>query len=245
MSMIIIIQLAVLLALMFAAWAVIATSRYRNEKYVGGKVLATIITSSRDVISDFVPYDGDAVWIRIEGGRIVATTPPTKLGNKKLLEKGLGETTGSGLYFFNRDSIVYRWWPRERGIMARLTSVKVPQVIWIEGHSEPLTNPKLYEMMREAQEVAMQHQGLQIPGMIATPKLITAYADQGTLLTAAAMEEQYRELQQSFVSITSRWINPMIVYIALFLALGGLVGAIVMLVMTNSKLEHLIKGLGI
>lgn len=223
---------------------VLALERYANTKKVSGKVLATIITSTGTKVEGLVPYDGKAAWVKLDGDKIVPVKPPSKIDPKKATKQAR-DLIGSGLYMFDESSLIREWWPYRSGFNKFLSSIEVRQAIWREGNPEPLTSPSYAAMIERATEIAMQNQGEQIPGMVATPKLINAYCDQALLLTAAAMEEQYRELQDAFLSVTRKWINPVVVYVGLFLGLAGLIAAIVMFLMVRGELKDIKEILGL
>lgn len=225
-------------------WLWIALARYRISRAVAGRVRCSIIRTTGKRISGFVPYDGNATWIKIKDDSIVPIEPPTRMQPKRA-SKQAQDLIGAGMYMFDDNSLIRSFWPYEHGWMRSLMSVEIAEVIWMEDNPEPITNRRLKELLDSAIEVALQHQGETLPGMTATPKLITSYCDQTTMLITAALEEQYRELQDSFVSLTKKWINPMIVYIGILLGLAGTIAAAVMMYMTSQRIAELKEALGL
>ncbi|MEO0250139.1 MAG: hypothetical protein ABIN58_11570 [candidate division WOR-3 bacterium] len=244
MSATALVAIVMLLGVAMGLWLWIAILRHRIVKETAGRIKATIIRTTGRKISAFVPYDGNAVWIKIKDDQIIAIEPPTRMQPKRA-SKQAADLVGAGMYMFDNASLVKTFWPYERGLMKALLSVEVSEVIWVEDNPEPVTNRRLREMLDRVEEIALQHQSETIPGMTATPKMITSYCDQTTMLVTAALEEQYRELQESFVALTRKWINPAIVYIALGIGIIGAVAASVMMYLMKNEIAQLKEVLGL
>ncbi len=233
-----------LLAVAMLIWGVLVLMRYQNMRMTSGKVCCTIITRTGRKISEFVPYDGNVVWIKLENDRIIGVDPPTKFVPRRATKQSR-QLIAAGMYFFNEDCLVRSVWPYRTGWARSILSVEIRECIWMEGQPEPISNPRLREAIEEAQSIAFAHQSREIGHMVVTPKIVNAYCDQTTMIVASAMEEQVRELQQALVDVSKKFVHPILVYLAIAIGVAGLAAMSVILYSSLSKLNDIKDALGV
>jgi len=242
--------LVILLIACFGIWIWIVAKRRQVDTVSAGKIRAVMFTTTGKALRQWVKYDGKACWMRLENGKLVAATPPNQLDTSttKKRQKEITSVLNSGMYFFDSNCIVNATYPYESGVMAALFSKEVGHVYWFENMGEPVSNRNLPALLEKTQNIMQMPQyesTLADVGAIMTPSLVTAYCNQMTTQVVANMEEQVRELQEQTLVMARKFILPIFVYGMGILAIGGMVTSIVFAIMSQGKLDDLMKALGI
>ncbi|MBV6343073.1 hypothetical protein HWQ67_15945 [Candidatus Magnetobacterium casensis] len=132
--------------------------------------------------------------------------------------------------------------------MAALFSREVGHVYWFENMGEPISNRNLPALLEKTQMIIQlpeYESALAEAGAIMTPSLVTGYCNQMTTQVVANMEEQVRELQEQTLVMARKYVQPLFVYGMGIIAILGLGTAITFFIMSQGKLDDLMKALGI
>jgi len=242
--------LSIMLIASFGIWIWIVAKRRQVDTRSAGKIMGVMFTTTGKTLRVWAKYDGQVCYLKLENGKLIAVNPPNQM-DTRTSEKRQKEIRGvltSGMYYFDSNCIVKEQWPYTSGVMAALFSREVGHVYWFEGMTEPISNRNLPQILQKTQEISAlpeYEDDLRRVGLVMTPGLVTAKCNEGSTQIVAGMEEQNRELQEQTIVMARKYVNPIFVYLMGILAIGGMVTAIVFAIMSQGKLDELMKALGV
>jgi len=218
--------LFIITAAAFGYWMLIATRRHRNLQEAAGKVWAEVILKVGHCASCWVPYDANTcgtVYLKIDGNKLIPVDPPKKVSGADAAEDAK-EVLGAGIYVFNEDAIIKEWWPHTKGLRRATESIERARVIWHEGISEPVSNRHMSQWMRHMMEShgkPADEEECQELGIIASPNTMTTMVDTSSMMIVSALQEQIQEHLNAVVTMTKKWVSPLLIYAIGALALIG------------------------